>query len=435
MRKRLAVCIAALFLFAGLPVSAEEPASESEKGSGFLKGLTDVLGGVAEEGLQKAMDEWLGTYKGRIGQVELVERQGNALVLDVTYENVKRADGVAVDGRILDGGFPLDGFETSLIPIRGERGKARLTIRKGEVDWGSGWGDATAEVESDQVELFLVRKGHEDRPFGSLVYDLAKTWTDSDAPDELPAPDEEEIALVDDVEDDAEKAGSGIVYPGTVLNPTKLVPQVETETAAKVPSTTIPPASVQVTPKVKEYDFYKNAHEARWRSRSPGSGANALTFPGEPNDQRGFVRQIPTAKINPDNLAGPLLQTHPEWKDRSFIAGLYPEMVLDESVRFKAVAGFLKGAAHSDGATFVVQVYEKGRYNTVLRQKVAQENYVHLDGDLSPWAGKKVRIILRVQAGETSAQDWTVWVKPRLEQIVPEKASETKGFKGIIQKR
>ena len=434
MRKRLALCIAALFVFASLTASADEPASETGKESGFLKGLTDVLGGVAEEGLQKAMDEWLGTYKGRIGQVELVERRGNALVLDVTYENVKRADGVYVDGRILDGGFALDGFETSLLPIRGQRGKARLTIRKGDGDWGSGWGDSAAEVESDQVELFLIREGHEDRPFGNLVYDLAKSWTDSDTPDDLPqmAEEEEAISLVD--EDETEPAPQ-VTTPGTVLKPSLPVAKVETQTAPRVPSTKVSPASLP-PPKVKEYDLYENAHGAQWRSRSPGSGANALTFPGGISDRQGYVRRIPSAKINPDNGAGFLLQTHPEMKDRSYIAGLYPDMVLDEFIRFKAVAGFIKGARDSDGATFVVQVYESGRYTTVLRQKVAQENYVHLDGDLNPWSGKSVRIILRVEAGQTSTHDWTVWVKPRLEQVIPkEKSPETKGLKGILQKR
>ena len=418
MKQKLAVCIGTLFLFASLTAGAQDTKSETGQGTGFLQSLTDALSGVAGEGLQKAMDEWLGTYKGRIGQVELIERRGNALVLDVTYENVKRADGVHVDGRVLDRGFPLDGFEANLLPIQGERGKARLTIRKSEGAGDSGWGISSEEVVSDQVELFLVRKGYEDRPFGHLVYDLAKTWSDSDAPDEpLQLAEEETIALADE----EAKPAPQVILPGAVLKPTQPVAKVETGTVAKMPSRTISPGSLPAIPRVKEYDFYENAHEAQWRSRSPGSSGHVLALPGQANDKRGFVRRIPQGKINPDNLAGPLLQTHPEWKDRSFIAGLYPEMVLDEFVRFKASAAFLKGAAHSDGATFVVQVYEDGRYTPVLRQKAAQESYVHLDGDLSPWAGKKVRIILRVEAGETSVQDWTVWVKPRLEQVVPAK--------------
>jgi hypothetical protein len=34
--------------------------------------------------------------------------------------------------------------------------------------------------------------------------------------------------------------------------------------------------------------------------------------------------------------------------------------------------------------------------------------------DLSRWTGKKIALVLRVDAGATSTQDWAVWVKPRL---------------------
>ena len=61
MKQRLAVCIGALFLFASLPAGAQDTKSETGQGTGFLQSLTDALSGVAGEGLQKAMDEWLGT--------------------------------------------------------------------------------------------------------------------------------------------------------------------------------------------------------------------------------------------------------------------------------------------------------------------------------------------------------------------------------------
>jgi hypothetical protein len=408
MKQRLAVWLSALFLFASLPVGAEEGKSETGQGTGFLQGLTDILGGVAKEGMQKAMDEWLGTYKGRIGQVELVKRQGNALVLDVTYENVKRADGVHVDGRILEGGFPLDGFETNLLPIQAQRGRVRLTIRKSESAGGSGWGISSEEAVSDQVELFLIRKGHEDRPFGNLVYDLAKTWSDSDAPDEPPqATGEEAIALA---EGETKPLGP-IILPGTVLEPVKTA---GTGTQTVKPSATITPAATLAALKIKEYDFYANAAKAKWRNASTD-----LPFPGQTNDSRGFVCVMASGQINPNNAAQHILQTHPEWKDGGLISGLYPDMVLDDNMRFRAVAGFLKGATQSDGAVFVVIVSEGGRGRTVLRQRVTQERFVQLDADLKPWAGKKVGIVLRVEAGAKSTQDWVVWVKPRLEQVLP----------------
>jgi hypothetical protein len=89
-------------------------------------------------------------------------------------------------------------------------------------------------------------------------------------------------------------------------------------------------------------------------------------------------------------------------------------MVLAPGVHFKTVVGFLQGAGASDGATFTVQVYENGRYQRVFRRTFRPDRYVNVDVDLSRWAGKKINLILRVDSGATSTQDWAVWVKPRL---------------------
>ncbi len=421
-------------VFGSSAAFAEETPADGQQG-GFLKGLTDVLGNVAQEGLKEAMDQWLGTYEGRIGQVDLVERRGNALVLDVTYEKVKRRDGVSVNGRVLQGGFPLENFETTLSPISGKKGRARLTIRKsGGSD--DGWGSSSGEVESDQVELFLIREGHEDRPFGNLAYDLAKVWTASD--DQDIAEDMEEggemIELAegetDEGDGDARVSTRPFVIPGTVLSPVQGVKPAGTQaaqtaqplsgaasTAGASPTATSQPTTVAVFTglqglKVGNYDFFTNASKAEWRG-----SAGPLSFPGSPNDQRGFVRCIENGRINPNNAARQLLQTHPTWRNAGRISGLYPEMTLDKNVHFRATAAFLKGATASDGATFVVRVQDGGSYRTVLRKKVSPRTYVSLDADLSRWAGKKVRIILSVRAGKSSSQDWTVWVKPHLVKV------------------
>lgn len=419
MKRILAFWVVAVFMLASLPVSAED----NGEGSGFLKGLTDVLEGVAEEGLQEVMDDWLGTYDGRIGQVEVVERRGNALVLGVTYEKIKRADGVHVDGRVLDRGFPLEEFVTELHPVQGRSGRVRLTISKPQSDWGSGWDEPSDGVESDQVELFLVRRGYEDRPFGHKVYPLVKTWTDSDAPDEPPQPEaaDEVIALAD--EEEAEPAQSS-PFPGVVLKPVE-------KGDVRVPATRLPPPTSNPAVKVvSRYDFVNGAAQAQWRSGSPDGQIRSLSFPGGISDKQGYVRSLSNVKVNPDNLAGSVLQTHPRMKQDGFIAGSYPRMLLDESVRFKAMGAFIKGAEQSDGATFVVRVYDGNNPTTVLRKHVSQERPVTLDADLSPWAGKAVGIMLRVDAGETATHDWAVWVRPRLEKtasktVVPQTPKTT----------
>ncbi|OPL13955.1 MAG: hypothetical protein AVO39_02860 [delta proteobacterium MLS_D] len=431
MKTILAGCIAALMLFAGLPAAAQEAENKDTEKGGFLQTLTDVLGKAAEEGLEQAMDEWLGTYKGHIGRVEVAERRGNALVLDVTYENVKRADGVYVDGRILEWGIPLDSFETSLNPIQGASGKARLTIRKKKSEWGSDWDDSEEVVESDQVELFLVREGHEDRPFGKLVYDLVKTWNDSDAPDQPPAMDEEEaVALADDEERETTPLPGVFIPAGTVLQARG---KIEGKAEQSDDSSETDEESVPVA---NSYDFFKNVGAAQWKSGSPDGKTLRLSYPGRVSDKQGYVMTAASAKVNPDIGVESLLRTHPRKRQGGWIRGAYPKMILDESVHFRATAAFIRGADDSDGATFKVWAREGGEYVTLFSKHVSPEEPVSIDVDLSPWAGKEVSIILGIAAGETATHDWTVWVKPRLEQVdTKEKAGGIKGFKGVIQKR
>ncbi len=414
MKAILAVFTAAFMLLAYLPAAAQETENEQTKQGGFLETLTGVLGKAAEEGLQQAMDEWLGTYKGRIGRVEVAERKGNALVLDVTYENVKRADGVYVDGKIIEWGVPLEGFETSLRPIQGRSGKARLTIRKKETDWGSDWSDSVEEATSDQVELFLVREGHEDRPFGNLTYDLSKTWTDSDEPDQPPVMDEEDaIVLADEETDETTTSPTVFVPPGAVLQ-TTTKPQamaVQADASSQAEESTLPVISY--------YDFFQKVGEAQWVSGSPEGKTRRLSYPGKVSDNKGYVMTAASAKVNPGKSAVSLLRTHPRMKPGGFIRGKYPEMVLDESVHFKATAAFVMGARDSDGAEFSVRVYEGKKSATVFNKHVLQDQPVSIDVDLSPWAGKAVSIVLYVGAINTATHDWAVWVKPRLVKTNP----------------
>jgi len=410
----LLVCVFSL----NTPVFAQEEGT-SGQGQGFLKGLMDTLGSAAKESMEKGFDEWLGTYKGRLGQVALVERRGNAVVLEVTYEDVKRSDGVFVQGEVLSGGEPLEGFSSTVTPVTGRHGKVRLTVKRSQPD--SGWGTVETEIESDQIKLFLVRETHPDRRFGHIAYDLPKTWTETEAPDEPPSDTEEAIELAEEETlESTESTPSGpvvgaaqkpYVTPGTVLAPTQKSTAVATKTAT-VPSKTVYATKAIATPAIQSYDFYDTANNAVWYS-----GAGKLPFPGKSNDRRGFVRLINQGTLHPDRNAITMLETHPQWTSNGWIEGRYPVVVLDKGVRFRAVGGFLKGAAASKGVIFKVIIKETERHHeaVLVNKKVLPGQRIRLQSaDLTPWAGKKVQFVLRVEAGSSSAQDWAVWVKPRL---------------------
>ncbi len=260
MKIALFSVFAVLFFACSMPVLAQEensvagPDTQAQQGSsgqdGMMSDFLKILGSVAKEAVQESFDEWLGKYKGKIGQVRLVERRGNALILEVTYQNVKRTDGVSVQAKVLRGGVPLDGFTSSVAPITGRSGIVRLTItwaqgsQAAQGGWGtvSGWDESgsegsSQETYSDQIELFLVRESNPDRPFGHLVFDFPKTWTTSSEIEviEPEQPVQEEAVELEEGQGQETGSGSGTgtvipggkkpvlrpVLPGTILKPVK----------------------------------------------------------------------------------------------------------------------------------------------------------------------------------------------------------------------
>ena len=421
-----------------MPLSAQVEEKTGEQGGGFMDTLKKALEDATQESLQEGIEEFIGTYKGRIGEVKLLERRGNSVVLEVKYEGVKHKDGVYVQGEVLNWGEPLDGFRSTLSPLRDKSGSVILTIGRQQQD-ASGWGSTSEEVMSDQIMLSLVRETNPERPFGSLVYDFPKTWTSSG---DVEIPEETTTAGAAETGDGIELAegetaegtqpaspGGKTVKPSVVLTPAGgvLKPVQMTPVQASSPNGTSPrkpslgatspasgsthkPAIKPLAQGVAQYNFFANAHKAQWKNSSA-----RLPFPGAANDKRGFVRGLKEGMICPKNKAINLLQTHPQWVNGGTIEGRYPAMILGKNVKFKSVGALLKGANGSDGVIMSVSVLYKGKLKRVLRKRVNCSAYTSLEADLSSWAGKKIQIVLHVSAGKTSTQDWAVWVNPRLD--------------------
>ena len=433
-------------------VQEENVAEEGsgDQGGGIMDTLLKAVGSAAQESLQEGIEDFIGTYKGRIGEVKLLKRQGNAVVLEVKYEGVKRKDGVYVQAEVLQWGEPLEGFSYTVSTLRDKRGSVNLTIgwQAQEI---SGWGISSGEqVVSDQLRLSLVRETNPDRPFGTLMYDFAKTWTNSsdieipeEMTDSVATGTEDAIELAEGETEEGQTSGAGtaptlqrpvLILPGAVLAPGQVTATQPPPPTAHVTSSGIkpsPPTSTQPTSqaagsstkpmlnttlatsmvyKVSNYNLYENAQKAQWRS-----AAGVLSCPGSANDNRGFVRLINESMICPNNKAMNLLQTHPQWANGGWIEGRYPVMTLGNNVKFKSVGAMLKGANSSDGVLMEVTVLDNGRHNRVIRKRINCRGYTNFEADLSKWAGKKVQILLRVSTGKTSTQDWAVWVNPRLE--------------------
>jgi hypothetical protein len=158
--------------------------------------------------------------------------------------------------------------------------------------------------------------------------------------------------------------------------------------------------------------------EARWESGRLVSDNNAtntqeLPWMGSPSDEQGFVRLDEVTLENGQTTTA--LRTHPKWVSNGTIKGWHPWVELPENDPvFSADVGFVQGARNTDGVTFQVWEHHKEGGRTVWNKiaEVDKEytgNLKHIEADLSHLAGQEVKIELRVDAGESSGQDWAVW--------------------------
>lgn len=166
-----------LFLLATIIPGHARAEENSEDRKGGMQGFLKVLGDAVQGSLQDELDEFIGTYEGRIGEVTLMERRGDSVTFKVHYDGVKRRDRVNVMGEILKSGGRLEGFNSTLSPVQNQSGSVKLTISRAQEN--SGWGLPSESITSDQIRLSLVRETNPERPFGMLIYDFLKTWTNS----------------------------------------------------------------------------------------------------------------------------------------------------------------------------------------------------------------------------------------------------------------
>lgn len=162
------------------------------------------------------------------------------------------------------------------------------------------------------------------------------------------------------------------------------------------------------------YDLVAKANTVSWRAGDPSQG---LSWPGDPGDSEGFARWATGKLETGGTLSGQCLETHPRWVNNGWISGAYVDMYnnahweIERGDTFRATVGFLEGAA-AGNVTYKVILRTTGSGNVTI----AQVNDGYGDGlktisvDLSQYVGEGADIILRVDAGPSSQQDWACWV-------------------------
>ena len=252
-------------------------AGEGNGSSDFAEELFNIFKAASEKAIKETVEEKTaelsGETKGKISEVKLLERLGNRLVLEVRYKGVKKPDGAFIKAEVLYGGEVLPQFRSSLGQITGKSGSVKLTISQSEENGGGfaeedEWGNIEGEdqgasetIFSDQIRLYIVREENPDKRFGTLLFDLPKTWNGTDAPDvpeekkakEDKGGNEQDEAIA--LEEEGTKPGKSSKTPyipaGTILRPIPPAKPVESVKPAK-PAT---PSNLQqgatMPPKIK----------------------------------------------------------------------------------------------------------------------------------------------------------------------------------------
>ena len=172
-------------------------------------------------------------------------------------------------------------------------------------------------------------------------------------------------------------------------------------------------------------DLFELAKSSRYESAQLASeGHNATNLTplkwGESKNGIGAIRDASNNTLEDGKKYAKTIHMHPRWVAQGTIKAWFPWKKLPKYAVFKAQIGFIKNAKHTDGVTFWVWEHHKeGRrqvWNSILKtHKKYTGRLQNIAIDLSHFANQNVGIELRIDAGNTSSQDWAVWVNPRIE--------------------
>ncbi len=190
-------------------------------------------------------------------------------------------------------------------------------------------------------------------------------------------------------------------------------PALSHSSASSVPETQVQSAKPKVSSQpLKIIDLLplSGAKTTQWTN-----GNISLPFPGEETDEKGVARLLENVELEDGQVYEKVLQTHPEWRnEHGLIVGIFKISKIPPRALFLADVGFLNGATQTDGVRFKVYVKKDPSYSATT--------WAYFDGKLDPigisldeYAGKEIELVLETHVFHTSAQDWAVWVAPRIE--------------------
>ncbi len=164
------------------------------------------------------------------------------------------------------------------------------------------------------------------------------------------------------------------------------------------------------------YNFVYNVCQAAW-----SSGAGNLPCTGTDGDVRGSVLYLDKPRLENGNTDNePALLTQPQAINDGVIRGKYPAITIKANDRFRAVLGCEYNARSCYVRFQLDYQIENGSIQTLATWDEKYEgNFVSVNVDLTPLAGKSVKFILTVLSLGPSAGDRALWLMPRIVNTPP----------------
>ena len=418
--RTVAVLLMAWAILWAPPAVAQNNEQEQEK-----SGLEDFFKGVVED----VLEDQLGGQLGRIRSIDVVAEQASWVVLQTTLEDVGDPTRVRLAAELYDQKMQVvDDVEVEHDPVPEGNGSIKVRVAY----TGSG------TLYSSALNLSLI-DSEGGRPSShkriKLVHNWTGTGTGSGGATDTAAPEggSGELTVRTDEEGEERPAKTVDLEPARVgdtpAKGTATAPAASGTTAVAKPATaqrkpartapqqtTAPQMSTARIAKgmvmVSSLDLYSLASKATWAST-----AGPLTFGGATNDNRGFARGLNQAVMTDGATYQRVLQTHPPWVASGTITGKFQVHLPASASRFSAKIGFLKGATSSDGVNAKVSLKgAKGIKDLAVRRHHPNQGVVAFTANIpADWRDQDVTVLLIVQAGQTSTQDWFTWIAPTIQ--------------------
>ena len=172
--------------------------------------------------------------------------------------------------------------------------------------------------------------------------------------------------------------------------------------------------SAAYTSELRLYDFIQMAEDAYWETGTPTEG-ETIEFGGPDTDPKGFAMYKSNVKLNDGETYSRILETHPRWQPDGWIKGTYSNIYIPEGgATLHGKVGFISGGTAGSVKIKIWLSWSGGAEKIYLR--IFDLDYS--DGVRTfeagvPGAalGHTCNFHIKVEAGESSGQDWVAWAE------------------------